>query len=84
VLDVYLEGSAANDIRRLPKDVSDRVIDKIRALASDPHPPGCRKIVGSKDDWRLRIGAYRVIYEVDEQRQRVNIMRVKHRRDAYR
>ena len=81
---VYLESAAERDLEQLPRDEFSRIIAKIRALADDPRPPGCRKIVGSRSDWRIRVGRYRVIYEIADAEQQVNIMRVRHRRQAYR
>ena len=80
---VYLESAAERDLEQLPRDEFSRIIAKIRALADDPRPPGCRKIVGSRSDWRIRVGRYRVIYEIADAEQQVNIMRVRHRRQAY-
>jgi mRNA interferase RelE/StbE len=60
------------------------VVPQLKALADDPRPYGCRKITGSKNDWRMRVGNYRVIYEVDEKAKAVKVMRVRHRREAYR
>jgi mRNA interferase RelE/StbE len=60
------------------------VIRAIRALATNPRPRGCRKIVGSVADWRVRVGEYRIVYEIDDARRTVRIMYVRHRRDAYR
>ena len=50
VYQVLLERSAERDLRRLPADVHDRVIEAIGALAGDPRPPGCRKLAGTKND----------------------------------
>ena len=60
------------------------IIPHMKALAEDPKPPGCRKIAGSKNDWRIRIGEYRVIYEIDEHAEAVKVMRIRHRREVYR
>jgi len=45
-------------------------------LANEPRPTGCRKIFGSKSDWRIRIGYYRVIYEIDDREDTVKITTV--------
>ena len=82
--EVLLERRAQRDIKKLPAEVFHRIIPSIRALAEDPKPPGCRKIAGSKNDWRIRIGEYRVIYEIDEHAEAVKVMRVRHRREVYR
>jgi len=82
--EVYTERAAERDLRRLPPGDFERIIAVIRALAADPRPPGSRKMVGSKSDWRIRIGTWRVIYEVDDEAEAVRIMRVGHRREVYR
>jgi len=81
--EVYLEHKAEKDLKHLePKDFN-RIIVKIKSLAYNPRPKGCHKIVGSKDDWRIRIGNYRVIYEIDDKSKSIRIMFIKHRREAY-
>ncbi len=82
--EVYLERSAENDLKRLPKTTFQRIIPQLRTLAENPRPSGCRKLTGSKSDWRIRIGDYRVLYEIDEKARAVRIMRVRHRREVYR
>jgi len=84
VYEILVETHAERDLRRLEADVFRRVVDGIRALAENPRPPGCRKITGSENDWRIRVGRYRVIYEIDDAARQVRIMRVRHRREAYR
>jgi len=81
---VLLESRAQRDLRRLPTDVFDRVIRAIKSLAGNPRPVGSRKIVGSEHDWRVRVGDYRIIYEVDDAARVVRVMYIRHRRDAYR
>jgi mRNA interferase RelE/StbE len=61
-----------------------RIIPHIKALAENPRPSSCLKLTGSKNDWRIRIGDYRVLYEIDEKTKTVRIMRVRHRREVYR
>ena len=56
----------------------------MRDLATDPRPTGCRKLVGSENDWRIRVGNYRVIYEIADEVRIVRIVRVRHRKDSYR
>ena len=58
--EVYLERSAENDLKRLPTSIFHRIIPQIKTLAANPRPSGCRKITGSKNDWRIRIGDRKV------------------------
>ena len=81
--EVHLERSAERDLKRLSAEDFERVVASIRALADDPRPSGCRKLSGSRTDWRIRVGDYRVLYEVEDKDKVVNVMRVRHRREAY-
>jgi len=74
---------AQKELERLPFDAYERVRDTIRALGSEPRPPGCRKLTG-REGWRIRAGNYRVIYEIDDEGRNVIIQHVGHRRDVYR
>lgn len=82
--EVLLESAAERDLRHLPSDMFRSVVRRIAGLARAPRPPGCRKIVGSVRDWRIRVGDYRVVYEIDDRARVVRVMRVRHRRDVYR
>jgi mRNA interferase RelE/StbE len=84
VYEVLLESRAERDLKKLPGEVFHRIIPPLKSLADNPKPRGARKISGSKKDWRLRIGDYRVIYEIDEQAKCVKVLRIRHRREAYR
>jgi mRNA interferase RelE/StbE len=81
---VLLERGAEKDLARLSSEIHDRVIVAIQALALNPRPPGCRKLTGSKNDWRIRVGDYRVIYEIADEIRIVRVNRVRHRREVYR
>jgi mRNA interferase RelE/StbE len=81
---VLLERGAEKDLSRLTSEIHDRIIAAIQALAGNPRPPGCRKLAGSKRDWRIRVGDYRVVYEIADQIRVVRVNRVRHRREVYR
>jgi len=81
---VVVERSAEKDLRRLSLDVRFRVADALRNLATNPRPVGSRKLARAKHDWRIRIGAYRVIYEIADSIRVVRVYRVRHRREVYR
>lgn len=80
---VLLERGAEKDLIRLSSDIHDQIVAAIQKLAVNPRPPGCRKLTGSKYDWRIRVGDYRVIYEIADQIRIVRINRVRHRREVY-
>ena len=81
---VLLERAAERDLARLSSEIHDRVIVAIQSLATNPRPPGCRKLAGSKSDWRIRVRDYRVVYEIADEIRVVRINRVRHRREVYR
>ena len=76
--------AAAREIRKLDRQVARRILSQIDGLATEPRPAGCRKLVGEADAWRIRIGEYRVLYEVHDRTLTVSVVRVAHRRDVYR
>lgn len=81
---ILLERNAEKDLDRLPANFRSRVITAIRQLASNPRPAGCRKLIGGKNDWRIRVGPYRIVYEMSDREKVVRINRVRHRREVYR
>jgi len=81
---VLVERSAEKDLRRLAPDVRPRVIAAVAALAKNPRPAGSRKLAGTKHDWRIRVGDYRIIYEIADAIRVLRINRIRHRREAYR
>jgi len=81
---VLLERAAEKDLSRLSSEIHDRVVAAIQALAKNPRPPGCRKLAGGKNDWRIRVGDYRVVYEIADAIRVVRVNRVRHRREVYR
>lgn len=82
--EVLLSGPAQRDLKRLSADMFHRTIAGIKSLADNPRPVGCRKLAGTKNDWRIRVGEYRVLYEIDDKAETVRVMRVRHRSEVYR
>ena len=80
---VTLADSVRKELRDLPSHVIERVLSKIRELAGDPRPSGCKKLHGYNDYWRIRVGDYRIVYTVDESKKLVDITRVAHRKEVY-
>lgn len=81
---ISFKPSVEKDLRRLLPSVRERVADRIEELVNDPFPRGATKLAGAEHLWRIRVGDYRVIYEVDQNDQVVVVYYVRHRRDAYR
>ncbi|HVT38652.1 MAG TPA: type II toxin-antitoxin system RelE/ParE family toxin [Gemmatimonadaceae bacterium] len=75
--------SARRDLERLDDAILNRIFPRIEALAETPRPTGCRKLRGSRDLWRIRIGVHRVIYQVDDTARVVEIRAAGDRKDVY-
>lgn len=76
--------SARKELEALGRPLVARVLSRIEALGKNPRPSGCRKLVGQGNLWRIRVGDYRVIYEIDDGLQTVDVSAIRHRGDAYR
>ena len=74
---------AIRDIAGLPKEYARLVSQHIDRLQENPRPADARKLRG-RADYSLRVGVYRILYEIDDEAQVVTVYRVKHRREAYR
>ncbi|MFE7796665.1 type II toxin-antitoxin system RelE/ParE family toxin [Nocardia sp. NPDC057440] len=70
-------------LQKLPRDVLEVALHAIIALTKDPRPTGSKKLVGSQD-WRIRIGQYRIVYEIDDKEQVLTAFTVAKRSDDYR
>ncbi len=82
--EVHLENAAQRDLKKLTAEIYHRIVSHLKELKSNPRPSGSRKITGSKNDWRVRAGDYRILYEIDDRRRQVNVMKIRHRREVYR
>ncbi len=80
--EVLILKRAQKALAALPAKDYQRLRDAIAALAQDPRPLNCRKLVG-RDGWRIRAGDYRCIYEIDDEQQVVTVLHVGNRRDVY-
>ncbi len=81
---VRLTPTASREYKRLDASVKPRIRGAIESLAEVPRPPGAIKLTGNRSDWRIRVGDYRILYEIDDQRQTVTVWRISHRGKAYR
>jgi mRNA interferase RelE/StbE len=81
---VEFRPSARCDLRVLPREILLRIGRKIDSLADNPRPPGVEKLSGSEVSYRVRVGDYRILYEIRDEVLLVIIVKVRHRREAYR
>jgi len=82
--EVLIEKHAEKDLKKLPEDSFRKILPHIRNLSNNPRPLNSRKMVGSKTDYRLRIGDYRILYEINDKAREIRIFRIRHRREVYR
>lgn len=80
---VTLAESARKELRALPDHVIRHVQPKLRELTVNPRPPGCKKLQGYKQCWRVRVGDYRIVYTIDDGQKRVDVSRIAHRKEVY-
>jgi mRNA interferase RelE/StbE len=75
--------AAARQLRKLEPVVRRRLFAAIVQLEENPRPAGAKKLAGAQFAWRLRVGDYRVIYEIEDDRLVVTVVRAAHRREVY-
>jgi mRNA interferase RelE/StbE len=81
---VEVSATAERQIRKLSRDEQIRVVRMIQALSVDPRPAGCRKLSGTDDVFRVRVGRFRILYSLEDRRLVVIVLKVGDRKDVYR
>lgn len=81
---VIIPKRVQHEIDNLPASERSRVVHTLERLRDEPRPPGCVKLKGSRYEYRIRVGDYRIRYGVRDAAQTVSLLRVQHRRDVYR
>jgi len=81
---ILYRATVKREMRRMDSGVVRRLDRAILELANNPRPPGCVKLAGADDLWRIRVGDYRVVYEIRDRQLIVLIVAVAHRREVYR
>ncbi|QHS56019.1 type II toxin-antitoxin system RelE/ParE family toxin [Mucilaginibacter sp. 14171R-50] len=82
VYNIAISKSAQKQLNKLQEDIADRIIESIYELANDPRPTGCKKLKG-REAYRIRVGNYRVIYEIFDKVLQIDIIALGHRKDIY-
>ena len=80
---VILPKSVRKELDRLPEDIANRILARLAGLETNPRPADVKKLKG-RDAWRIRVGDYRVIYEIHDRVLQVIVITVGHRREVYR
>lgn len=81
---VELTARAARDLKAIPRVDQVRIAKRIDGLAENPRPYGVRKLEGEEGLYRIRVGDFRIIYMIEDQRLVVVVIRIGNRRDVYR
>ena len=81
---IEVSATAEKQLRRLRREDQVRVLQAIQPLATEPAPPGSRKIRGYDDVFRIRVGTYRILYQVVGRRLLIIFLKIGHRREIYR
>ena len=84
LFEIQWRSSTKKDLRKLPAKEVPRIVALVETLASEPFPHGTEKLSGAEHTYRIRVGDYRVIYEVWREVRIVLVQRVRHRSDVYR
>lgn len=81
---VQILPSAQRALAKLDRSLRQRIAGAIGGLADNPRPPGTKKLTGSDNLWRIRVGDYRILYEIHDRHLLVNVVEIGHRREIYR
>ena len=81
---ILLSPAAQKALERLPLDIQNRLAGKISALAENPRPLGTKTLKGTKGDLRLRVGDYRIVYRIEDERLLIRVVKIGHRSEVYR
>ena len=82
--ELRVKPSVAKDLRGIAKADVKRILGRMEALRDDPRAPGCEKLAGNRELYRVRQGAYRIVYAIQDERVVVEVVKVGHRGDVYR
>jgi mRNA interferase RelE/StbE len=81
---VVIAPAARRQIKKAPKSAQSAIVARLEALAAHPRPPGCKKLSGEENLYRVRTGDYRIVYQVQDAQLIVLVVRVGDRKDVYR
>ena len=81
---VSIRRSAQRELETIPSPFHESIVEKMLLLGAVPRPTGCKMLKGSERSWRIRIGSYRLIYEIDDSVKAVVVIKIAHRSEAYR
>jgi len=80
---IEFKQTAKKELAQLPRPIAKKVAERIKALAENPRPDGCKKLPGSAYSYQIRINDYRVVYSIVDQRLIIQVIKIGHRKDIY-
>lgn len=80
---ITITRAAEKDLKKLDRQIKNRIVTAIFSLSDDPRPHGCRKVLSEQRLWRIRLGNWRIGYEIDDEAQEIAIIRIGHRSEFY-
>ena len=81
---IKIKSSASRELERLPRTTIPKIVAAIKELAENPFPQGVKKLTGFDRTYRIRVGEYRILYNMYDDILVIEIIRIRHRKDAYR
>jgi mRNA interferase RelE/StbE len=82
--EIIIKPSAEKSMDKIPLPLRRRIVDALEELRNHPRPAGAVKLAGDENLWRIRVGNYRIVYEIHDGRLVILVLRVAHRKDVYR
>lgn len=81
---VEVTAKARKSLEKIDPIFAKKIRDRLRSLGDNPRPNDCKKLEGSENAYRTRVGRYRIVYEVYEKKVYVVVVNIDHRKDVYR
>ena len=81
--EILIEKNAEKELDKLNSPIFESISKAILNLSIEPRPQGCKKLKGLENDWRLRVGSYRILYELNDKMKQIKINSIRHRKDVY-
>lgn len=80
---IIFKHQVEKDLRKIDNQLINKIIKKIELLSENPLPQNSKKLLNTERTYRLRVGDYRVIYQLDEETKELTIYYIRHRKDVY-
>ncbi|MGV3602381.1 MAG: type II toxin-antitoxin system RelE family toxin [Dyadobacter fermentans] len=81
---ISIKSAALKEIQQIPKEFRVRIIETIDSLATNPRPNGVKKLENFRNSYRVRVGQYRIVYQIEDRQLIVEVVKVANRKEVYR